>query len=88
MFLLVLARPDNAGQNPESCKMIVCVCCVFCIRCENVLCVQNTAVFNVPKTDLSYIIQSLSVLFKSLLRYRLLLNISACCCSLLCIMMT
>ena len=26
MFLLVLAHPGCPRQNPESCKMVVCVC--------------------------------------------------------------
>jgi len=26
MFLLVPAQPGCPGQNPESCKMVVCVC--------------------------------------------------------------
>jgi len=31
MYLLVPAHPGCPGQSPESCKMVVCVCCVgFC----------------------------------------------------------
>ena len=26
MFLLVPAHPGSPGQNPESCKTVVCVC--------------------------------------------------------------
>jgi len=31
MFLLVPAHPCCPGQNPKSCKMVVCVCVFVCV---------------------------------------------------------
>jgi len=32
MFLLVPAHLICPGENPESCKMVVCVCVCVCVR--------------------------------------------------------
>jgi len=45
MFLLVLAHPGCPGQNPKSCKTVVCVC--VCARACVCVCVCVTALFSV-----------------------------------------